>query len=51
MKNSPNESHNVLNIRGIIDDGKCFRTVRELTLAGGHTLYTLSVSQSSQTWA
>ena len=30
MKNSPNESHNVLNIRGIIDDGKCFCTVREL---------------------
>ena len=30
MKNSQNESHNILNIKGIIDDARCFCAVREL---------------------
>ena len=35
MKNPQNESHNILNIRAIIDDEKCFRTVRELRWTKG----------------
>ena len=30
MKQGRNNVHNVLNIRAIIDDAKCFETVREL---------------------
>ena len=30
MKMAGKGSHNILNIRGIIDDAKCFHTVREL---------------------
>nr|VFK04337.1 MAG: Transposase zinc-ribbon domain-containing protein [Candidatus Kentron sp. H] len=30
MKNLSGRSHNILNIRAIIDDSKCFSTVREL---------------------
>ena len=30
MKNLSGRSHNILNIRAIMDDAKCFGTVREL---------------------
>ena len=35
MKMPGKGSHNILNIRGIIDDAKCFHTVRELRWSDG----------------
>ena len=35
MKKSKNNIHNILNIREIIDDAKCFQTVRELRWPNG----------------
>ncbi len=35
MKKSQSKTHNILSIRAIIDDAKCFQTVRELRWPDG----------------
>ncbi len=35
MKKGQSKIHNILNIRAIIDDAKCFQTVRELRWPAG----------------